>query len=124
MHLPEGVQHREGVGDHGCVVVLLVEDRRAVKQVVERVEESRAALRASRVWHRLAEQRKPVLVVVLIRSAGYRQPVLLVLDVAPEEVAEGPQRIDRQVRDRKSTRLNSSHMSISYAVFCLKKKNN
>src|SRR5438477_8774172 len=26
--------------------------------------------------------------------------------------------------DRKSTRLNSSHMSISYAVFCLKKKKN
>src|SRR5690242_21319639 len=29
----------------------------------------------------------------------------------------------RGLRDRKSTRLNSSHMSISYAVFCLKKKN-
>src|SRR5690242_21530591 len=33
---------------------------------------------------------------------------------------------DRKIRllrgDRKSTRLNSSHMSISYAVFCLKKK--
>src|SRR3712207_7242384 len=27
------------------------------------------------------------------------------------------------VRDRKSTRLNSSHANISYAVFCLKKKN-
>src|SRR5690242_21838069 len=27
-----------------------------------------------------------------------------------------------QTEDRKSTRLNSSHMSISYAVFCLKKK--
>ena len=26
--------------------------------------------------------------------------------------------------DRKSTRLNSSHVRISYAVFCLKKKNN
>src|SRR5699024_12812752 len=26
-------------------------------------------------------------------------------------------------QDRKSTRLNSSHVSISYAVFCLKKKN-
>src|SRR5690625_7687681 len=26
------------------------------------------------------------------------------------------------VRDRKSTRLNSSHVAISYAVFCLKKK--
>src|SRR6266581_6966750 len=29
----------------------------------------------------------------------------------------------RRSRDRKSTRLNSSHPSISYAVFCLKKKN-
>src|SRR5438552_14815608 len=28
----------------------------------------------------------------------------------------------RRVRDRKSTRLNSSHQIISYAVFCLKKK--
>src|SRR5689334_24504677 len=28
------------------------------------------------------------------------------------------------LQDRKSTRLNSSHSSISYAVFCLKKKNN
>src|SRR5207249_9441857 len=30
----------------------------------------------------------------------------------------------RAGRDRKSTRLNSSHVSISYAVFCLKKKKN
>src|SRR5207249_8594979 len=29
---------------------------------------------------------------------------------------------DGERRDRKSTRLNSSHVSISYAVFCLKKK--
>src|SRR2546430_7484855 len=29
----------------------------------------------------------------------------------------------RALRDRKSTRLNSSHSQISYAVFCLKKKN-
>src|SRR5256885_5278017 len=29
-----------------------------------------------------------------------------------------------QPRDRKSTRLNSSHLVISYAVFCLKKKKN
>src|SRR2546430_13403759 len=34
--------------------------------------------------------------------------------------APGPQ----VVQDRKSTRLNSSHSQISYAVFCLKKKNN
>src|SRR5688500_19408179 len=30
--------------------------------------------------------------------------------------------LDLQGRDRKSTRLNSSHLVISYAVFCLKKK--
>src|SRR5436309_10409004 len=29
-----------------------------------------------------------------------------------------------ETRDRKSTRLNSSHVKISYAVFCLKKKKN
>src|SRR2546426_2218978 len=47
----------------------------------------------------------------------------------PEEVAEpalegpGGLRVDpRTRRDRKSTRLNSSHLVISYAVFCLKKK--
>src|SRR5207245_4333421 len=36
-------------------------------------------------------------------------------------VQDAIQRLDH-VRDRKSTRLNSSHGSISYAVFCLKKK--
>src|SRR5690625_5800480 len=30
----------------------------------------------------------------------------------------------RRILDRKSTRLNSSHVAISYAVFCLKKKKN
>src|SRR5688572_31758763 len=33
-------------------------------------------------------------------------------------------RFGRARRDRKSTRLNSSHSQISYAVFCLKKKTN
>src|SRR3712207_7492887 len=31
---------------------------------------------------------------------------------------------ERPLQDRKSTRLNSSHANISYAVFCLKKKQN
>src|SRR5262245_63026221 len=31
--------------------------------------------------------------------------------------------MSRLMEDRKSTRLNSSHLGISYAVFCLKKKN-
>src|SRR5256885_10907578 len=36
----------------------------------------------------------------------------------PSRVSRGA----RKIRDRKSTRLNSSHLVISYAVFCLKKK--
>src|SRR5207302_10612173 len=35
---------------------------------------------------------------------------------------EGPVARYQEDRDRKSTRLNSSHVKISYAVFCLKKK--
>src|SRR5690606_39748770 len=48
--------------------------------------------------------------------------------IAPEaEKAAVIDHLERQgvpakVRDRKSTRLNSSHVKISYAVFCLKKK--
>src|SRR3712207_969788 len=36
---------------------------------------------------------------------------------------DGGTRVRFDLRDRKSTRLNSSHANISYAVFCLKKKN-
>src|SRR2546430_5769774 len=53
-------------------------------------------------------------------SIGYLDiPNVLVYDseitLAPDELAYFP-------LDRKSTRLNSSHSQISYAVFCLKKK--
>src|SRR5689334_23950287 len=41
----------------------------------------------------------------------------------PHDLLERPRRRLVIVGDRKSTRLNSSHSSISYAVFCLKKKN-
>src|SRR3712207_8245598 len=72
----------------------------------------------------------------LFRSAllGAQQAVLVVdRSLAPDEdpllVEAGQQPLGervlgpRDVRDRKSTRLNSSHANISYAVFCLKKKN-
>src|SRR5690625_5884850 len=39
------------------------------------------------------------------------------------EVGEGEEPLVIIIKDRKSTRLNSSHVAISYAVFCLKKKN-
>src|SRR3989442_14566273 len=44
---------------------------------------------------------------------------------APEALGRAPTRARSPrppTRDRKSTRLNSSHVRISYAVFCLKKK--
>src|SRR5439155_24582276 len=40
----------------------------------------------------------------------------------PELAHRRRQRLVHLVEDRKSTRLNSSHVAISYAVFCLKKK--
>src|SRR2546430_12975348 len=39
----------------------------------------------------------------------------------PAKAASAPIVPGRSIRDRKSTRLNSSHSQISYAVFCLKK---
>src|SRR3712207_8802464 len=51
---------------------------------------------------------------------------LLAADVRPCDPAalDDPFVVDgREPEDRKSTRLNSSHANISYAVFCLKKKN-
>src|SRR5204863_3757677 len=43
--------------------------------------------------------------------------------VDPRDAVEDPERGAHAPRqDRKSTRLNSSHVEISYAVFCLKKK--
>src|SRR5689334_23570940 len=54
------------------------------------------------------------------RPPSYRQP----RSPAPEcRSARRREETRRSRPDRKSTRLNSSHSSISYAVFCLKKKN-
>src|SRR5256885_14414911 len=55
----------------------------------------------------------------LFRSAGVDVDVGVELEMGDLEAAVFQQRAQR---DRKSTRLNSSHLVISYAVFCLKKK--
>src|SRR5439155_8504168 len=54
--------------------------------------------------------------------AGARLPG--VLRAAPAARSAWPARHVLRASDRKSTRLNSSHVAISYAVFCLKKKKN
>src|SRR5690625_1665406 len=76
-----------------------------------------------------ARQSRPEVVHVVV--AVHRAPLrgvggeLRVLDHHSGDLAEGS--VDRVgvpgvPRDRKSTRLNSSHVAISYAVFCLEKK--
>src|SRR5438067_6122619 len=67
------------------------------------------------VAQRLAHERELRLVVARHRDAR---------GVDLGEARVGEQRPLAVGQDRKSTRLNSSHVSISYAVFCLKKKKN
>src|SRR5256885_1121524 len=64
-------------------------------------------------------------------SDNYYDEMLFIAKVCYESlqhgVYEGDNYYDRNIiycEDRKSTRLNSSHLVISYAVFCLKKKKN
>src|SRR2546427_2444409 len=65
-----------------------------------------------------------------IAKPELKQPVLLVhLRLGEGRGLDRPRQLDRLLEehesgfvDRKSTRLNSSHSQISYAVFCLKKK--
>src|SRR5258707_8601693 len=50
------------------------------------------------------------------------EPALKVDDEQEVNEGDGHHETDTEAEDRKSTRLNSSHANISYAVFCLKKK--
>src|SRR3712207_7878410 len=69
----------------------------------------------SSVWHLLGLELElePELHLAGRVALSANQPEIRAIDVA----------IRRAPADRKSTRLNSSHANISYAVFCLKKKN-
>src|SRR5690242_21200850 len=64
------------------------------------------------------------------RHAAKRNRLVPSMEMLPDPLDEVYRALTLGVRDyvtkkdRKSTRLNSSHMSISYAVFCLKKKKN
>src|SRR5690349_23665217 len=59
-----------------------------------------------------------VLAAAALRCIGGQMQARLIID--SEELRE--RTLTMGIKDRKSTRLNSSHVEISYAVFCLKKK--
>src|SRR5687768_18253302 len=92
-HAPQGLRHEPGL--NRTVVISLVEGRPEIVplQVREEVAHDERLLRGE-------------------LEGGMARPVVLLHE---------PQRCRRE-QDRKSTRLNSSHGYISYAVFCLKKK--
>src|SRR2546426_5364090 len=56
------------------------------------------------------------------RAAGVGECDRVWIARAPEGLVPEVDFLRSQSQDRKSTRLNSSHLVISYAVFCLKKK--
>src|SRR5262245_65203302 len=61
------------------------------------------------------DQRRDAIALCLrLAALGFRRAGALVRPAIPQRA--------QQAQDRKSTRLNSSHLGISYAVFCLKKK--
>src|SRR5256885_7366796 len=53
---------------------------------------------------------------ILVNNAAFQQHQPSIDDLSDDQI--------ERTLDRKSTRLNSSHLVISYAVFCLKKKKN
>src|SRR5436305_4329590 len=66
-----------------------------------------------------------------LRARGCDVPIVADIHFKPEAAIEAAKWVDKvrinpgnyaDSKDRKSTRLNSSHVRISYAVFCLKKK--
>src|SRR5437868_9581296 len=69
------------------------------------------------IRHRKGRVRRKILGKAYVYS-----PVLTRDHAVREVVRDIANRLFRGSVDRKSTRLNSSHVSISYAVFCLKKK--
>src|SRR2546427_3493626 len=60
----------------------------------------------------------------IVREIRRGAPLAQAIRTADEEIVRASRRRNDTLPDRKSTRLNSSHSQISYAVFCLKKKNN
>src|SRR5690606_39940382 len=83
-----------------------------------------ARTRSSVSWRCCAEAIRSALAEILsgcslaAAAAGLKYPVFLPLAAAIRHKTDPP----APLQDRKSTRLNSSHVKISYAVFCLKKK--
>src|SRR5205814_10388474 len=73
--------------------------------------------------HMVAEDLANATLVELQRRAWHMRPLTFMISQRRgHSFSECETRLVELLGDRKSTRLNSSHLGISYAVFCLKKK--
>src|SRR5256886_12581718 len=85
-----------------------------------RAQPARKIPRIGVLWHAGSAEEEGSNFKALVKGftdLGYIEGRMIILEHRfPNEVPD-------RFRDRKSTRLNSSHSQISYAVFCLKKKN-
>src|SRR5207253_3373141 len=120
------LQHQPQIGQHVAVIGM-----RGPPRFLRVVADYRSFLMAVERFHRrvdikdpgFAQQRPSAIVELFLQpgSPGFR------LDLAQRPtdrvLADYLGHPEQWWIDRKSTRLNSSHVAISYAVFCLKKKN-
>src|SRR5690349_3427108 len=131
---------REGRITHGCAGLYSEHNEAAMKRVIDAarrlrkepigVQLAHAGRKASsqvpwegREW--LRPDQSPWITVApspLAFGPGWHIPHQLTVDEIRQQV-EAFVSATLRAKDRKSTRLNSSHVEISYAVFCLKKKN-
>src|SRR2546426_2336564 len=92
-------------------------------------------IRSMTGYGRAEGRHKGTPITVEVRSVNHRHSEVMaklpralqahedrIRDLVQDRVARGRVDVTVNFRDRKSTRLNSSHLVISYAVFCLKKK--
>src|SRR5205814_10276897 len=102
---------------------------------VDRIIDQFPADRQEQIRVMLAESLKGVISQVLCKKIGggrvAAREILLSMPSITNLIREGKTfqipsviQTSKKIGDRKSTRLNSSHLGISYAVFCLKKKIN
>src|SRR5690554_7007806 len=93
--------------------VLIVDDESAIREMIA------VALEMADYDYLEAEDARQAHALIVDK-----QPDLILLDwmLPGTSGVELARRLKKEEADRKSTRLNSSHVRISYAVFCLKKK--
>src|SRR2546430_2910729 len=105
-------QRRPPPAPHSCA-----KDPAPADQATSRLQLCDAAQAKARARARQAQTNAPA-----TAPRAINQTQLASRSPAPQQAPPRANRAAKAAQDRKSTRLNSSHSQISYAVFCLKKK--